>query len=74
MDYSQLLYVYWKSPLYIENRDDPTTLSWSAYELFSRPSYIYIYIYIYGSCVAVIVEGSGPVDLSSNHERGYVEY
>ena len=25
VDYSQMLYVYWKSPLYIENRDDPTT-------------------------------------------------
>ena len=25
MDYSQFLHVYWKSPLYIENRDDPTS-------------------------------------------------
>ena len=46
VDYSQLLHLYWKSPLCIENRDDTTTVSFFFLSFFLS-FFIHLFIYFH---------------------------
>ena len=52
MDYSEMLYVYWKSPLYIENMDDTTTQPIAKNK---HTPYIFLYNFHFGDKDVVIL-------------------